>query len=140
MRAPDRRLKAVRAGSAAAIEESQHSCGLMPLPAQSGQSAAGIAAGRSVAIPKWKGVKIAYCAAARIGMCARRKRRTRSIVRSFNSAGSFHGKTVISAFGASEATSIEVCSGCAGTSSGSTSIGVRQFPIKSRDTLYKKSG
>ena len=33
MRAPDRRLKAVRAGSAAAIEENQHSCGLMPLPA-----------------------------------------------------------------------------------------------------------
>ena len=48
---------------------------------------------------------------------ASEKRRTRSIVRCFSSAGSFHGYTVISAFGASEATSIEVCSGCAGTSS-----------------------
>jgi hypothetical protein len=47
---------------------------------------------------------------------------------------------VISAFGASEARSIEVCKGCPGTSSGSTSIGVRQFLMKSRDTLYRKSG
>jgi len=65
--------------------------------------------------------------------CAFRKRRTRSIVRCVNSSGSFHGNTVISAFGASEATSIEVCSGCPGTSSGSTStstsIGVRQFAL-----------
>jgi len=76
-----------------------------------------------------------YCAAARIGTCVFRKRRTRSIVRCFSSSGSFHGNTVISAFGASEATSIEVCSGCPGTSSGSTSIGVRQFLMKSRDTL-----
>ena len=45
-----------------------------------------------------------YCAAARIGMCAWRKRRTRSIVRCFSSSGSFHGNTVISALGASEAT------------------------------------
>ena len=67
-------------------------------------------------------------------------RRTRSMVRRFNSSGSFHGNTVISALGASEATSTDVCSGCAGTSSGSTSIGVRQFRIKSRDTLYRKSG
>src|SRR5262249_45951318 len=81
-----------------------------------------------------------YCAAAAIGTCARRKLRTRLIVRSFSSAGSRHGKTVISAFGASEATSIEVCSGCAGVSSGRTSIGVRQLRMKSRDTLYKKSG
>ena len=54
MRPHDRRLEAVRAGSSGAIEENQHtvnlllvlglhvgSCGLMPLPAQSGQSAAG---------------------------------------------------------------------------------------------------
>ena len=40
------------------------------------------------------------------------------------------------AFGASQATSIEVCSGCLGTSSGSASIGVRQFLMKSRDALY----
>ena len=66
--------------------------------------------------------------------------RTRLIVRCFSSSGSFHGNTVISAFGASEATSIEVCSGCPGTSSGNTSIGVRQFLMKSRDTLYRKSG
>jgi len=44
-----------------------------------------------------------YCAAARIGMCAWRKRRTRSIVRCFSSSGSFHGNTVISALGASKA-------------------------------------
>ena len=81
-----------------------------------------------------------YSAAARIGTCACKNRRTRSIVRCFSSAGSFHGYTVISAFGASDATSIDVCSGCDGTSSGSTSIGVRQFAINSRDTLYRKSG
>ena len=60
---------------------------------------------------------LTYCAAgayrrkALFGTCAFRKRRTRLIVRCFNSSGSFHGNTVISAFGASEATSIEVCSG-----------------------------
>ena len=80
------------------------------------------------------------CAAARIGTWAFKKRRTRSIVRCFSSAGSFYGYTVISACGASEATSIEVCSGCPGTSSGSTSTGVRQFRMTSRDTLYRKSG
>jgi hypothetical protein len=32
-----------------------------------------------------------YCAAARIGMCAFKKRRTRSIVRCLSSSGSFHG-------------------------------------------------
>jgi hypothetical protein len=42
-------------------------------------------------------------------MCAWRKRRTRSIVRCFSSSGSFHGNTVISALGASEATSVEAC-------------------------------
>ena len=52
------------------------------------------------------------------------KRRTRAIVRCFSSAGSFHGYTVDPACGASEATSIEVCSGCDGMSSGSTRIGV----------------
>jgi hypothetical protein len=83
---------------------------------------------------------LTYCAAARIGTCAFKKLRTRLMVRCFSSSGSFHGNTVISAFGASEATSIEVCSGCPGTSSGSTSIGVRQFLMKSRDTLYRKSG
>ena len=40
------------------------------------------------------------CAAARIGTWACKKRRTRSIVRCFSSSGSFHGYTVISAFGA----------------------------------------
>src|SRR5215471_15291146 len=50
------------------------------------------------------------------------------------------GKTVISAFGASEAMSIETWSGCAVTSSGSTSIGVWHDFAKSRDTLYTKSG
>jgi hypothetical protein len=79
-------------------------------------------------------------AAARIGTWAFKKRRTRSIVRCCSASGSFHGDTVISAFGASEATAIEVCSGGSGTSSGSTSIGVRQFRMTSRDTLYRKSG
>jgi hypothetical protein len=51
-----------------------------------------------------------------------------------------NGNTVIWAFGAREATSIEVCSGCPGMSSGSTNIGVRQCLMKSRDTLYRKSG
>ena len=78
---------------------------------------------------------VVYCAAARIGMCDRRKRRTRSIVCCFSSSGSFHGNTVISALGAKEATSIDVCSGCPGTSSGSTSIGVGQFLMNSRETL-----
>jgi len=32
-----------------------------------------------------------YCAAARIGMCAFKKRRTRPIVRCLSSSGSFHG-------------------------------------------------
>src|ERR1700736_354187 len=55
-----------------------------------------------------------YCAAARIGICDLRKVRTRLIVRALSSGGSRHGKTVISAFGASDATSIEVWSGCDG--------------------------
>src|SRR3984893_3400280 len=81
-----------------------------------------------------------YCAAARIGICELRKVRTRLIVRALTSEGSRHGKTVISAFGASDATSIEVCSGCDGVSSGKTRIGVRQFLMNSRGTLYRKSG
>jgi hypothetical protein len=52
-----------------------------------------------------------------------------------SSSGSRHGKTVISAFGARDATSIEVCSGCDGVSSGKTRIGVRQLLMNSRDTL-----
>jgi hypothetical protein len=47
------------------------------------------------------------------------------MVRAFSSGGSFQGNTVISAFGASEAMSIETWSGCAVTSSGGTSIGAR---------------
>ena len=70
-----------------------------------------------------------------MGTCALRKVRTRLIVRSFKSGGSRQGKTVISEFGASEATSIEVCSGCDGVSSGNTRIGLRQFFMKSRGTL-----
>ena len=59
------------------------------------------------------------------------------MVRAFSSGGSFQGNTVISAFGASEATSIETWSGCAVTSSGSTSIGVWQDFAKSREILAK---
>src|SRR4029077_13438423 len=81
-----------------------------------------------------------YCAAARIGICDLRKVRTRLIVRALSSEGSRHGKTLISTFGASDATSIEVCSGCDGVSSGKTRIGVRQFLMSSRGTLYRKSG
>jgi hypothetical protein len=58
------------------------------------------------------------------GRCRFRKARARLMVRAFRSGGSFQGNTVISAFGASEAISIETWSGCAVTSSGSTSIGV----------------
>src|SRR6266851_10013622 len=81
-----------------------------------------------------------YCAAARIGICELRKVRTRLIVRALSSGGSRHGKTVISEFDASDATSIEVCSGCDGVSSGKTRIGVGQFLMNSRGTLYRKSG
>ena len=42
---------------------------------------------------------------------------------------------MISALGASDATSIEVGSGCDGVSSGKTRIGVRQLLMKSRGTL-----
>src|SRR3984957_15671854 len=69
-----------------------------------------------------------------------RKVRARSMVRALSSGGSFQGNTVISEFGQSEAISIETLSGCATTSSGSTSIGVPQDFAKSRDTLYTKSG
>src|ERR1700755_1744314 len=74
------------------------------------------------------------------GRCRFRKVRARLMVRAFSSGGSFQGNTVISAFGASEAMSIETWSGCAVTSSGSTSIGVWHDFAKSRDTLYTKSG
>src|SRR4029077_6442000 len=72
--------------------------------------------------------------------CRFRRVRARLMVRAFSSGGSFQGNTVISAFGASEAMSIETWSGCAVTSSGSTSIGVWHDFAKSRDTLYTKSG
>src|SRR5207253_10323006 len=81
-----------------------------------------------------------YWAAARIGTCALRKLRTLLMMRCLSSSGSLHGKTVISELGASEATSMEVCSGCEGVSSGSTKIGVWQFLMKSRGTLYRKLG
>src|SRR5436309_2243205 len=81
-----------------------------------------------------------YCAAARIGRCDLRKARTRLIIRALSSGGSRHGKTVISELGASDATSIDVCSGCDGVSSGKTRIGVRQFLMNSRGTLKRKSG
>jgi len=64
-----------------------------------------------------------------------RNARARLIVRALSSGGSRHGKTVISALGASDATSIEVGSGCDGVSSGKTRIGVRQLLMKSRGTL-----
>src|SRR5262249_16010249 len=74
------------------------------------------------------------------GRCRFRKGPARLMVRAFSSGGSFQGTTEISAFGASEAMSIETWSGCAVTSSGSTSIGVWHDFAKSRDTLYTKSG
>src|SRR5262245_35177010 len=78
---------------------------------------------------------VSYCAALRIGMFDLRNVRTRLIVRALSSGGSRHGKTVISALGASDATSIEVGSGCDGVSSGRTRIGVRQLLMNSRGTL-----
>ncbi len=74
-------------------------------------------------------------AALRIGTCDLRNVRTRLIVRALSSGGSRHGKTVISALGASDATSIDVCSGCDDVSSGRTRIGVGQLAMNSRDTL-----
>ena len=47
------------------------------------------------------------CLAAYAGRCRFRKVRARLMVRAFSSGGSFQGNTVISAFGASEAMSIE---------------------------------
>ena len=70
-----------------------------------------------------------------VGRCARRNVRVRMIVRALSSGGSFQGNTVTSAFGQSEATATEACSGCAGVSSGSTSIGVVQEAANSRETL-----
>jgi hypothetical protein len=75
------------------------------------------------------------CAALRIRTCDLRNVRTRLTVRALSSGGSRHGKTVISALGARDATSIEVGSGCDGVSSGKTRIGVRQLLMKSRGTL-----
>src|SRR5436305_14019855 len=95
--------------------------------------------GRSHGLPAAPGIP-PQLAAAFIGMFAFRKLRTLLIMRCLSSSGSRHGKTVMSEFGASEATSIEVCSGCDGVSSGNTRIGVWQFLIKSRETLYRKSG
>src|SRR6476646_8981452 len=74
------------------------------------------------------------------GRCRFRKVRARLMVRAFSSSGSFQGNTVISAFGHSEATSIDVTSGCASTSSGRTRRDVWHEFAKSRDTLYTKSG
>src|SRR4051794_16190095 len=76
-----------------------------------------------------------YCAALRIGTFDLRNVRTRLIVRALSSGGSRHGKTVISALGASDATSIDVCSGCDDVSSGRTRIGVRQPAMNERGTL-----
>src|SRR6476620_11782395 len=45
------------------------------------------------------------------GRCARRKRLTFSIVLAFSSGGSRHGNTVMSAFGQSEAASMETTYG-----------------------------
>ena len=69
------------------------------------------------------------------GMCDLRNVRTRLIVRALSSGGSRNGKTVISALGASDATSIEVGSGCDRVSSGMTRIGVWQLLMNSRGTL-----
>src|SRR5499427_2338131 len=74
------------------------------------------------------------------GRCRFRKVRPRLMVRAFSSGGSFQGNTVVSAFGQSEAISIDVTSGCASTSSGSTSIEVWHDFAKSRETLYTNSG
>ena len=69
------------------------------------------------------------------GTCLRKYSRTCWIVRAFKSDGSFHGNTVFSARGAKAATSREACNGCAGVSSGMTSIGVWHPRANSRDTL-----
>jgi len=54
--------------------------------------------------------------------------------------GSFHGKMLTSAFGASIAASMATACGCAGISSGRISTGVWQLRTKSRVTVNTKSG
>src|ERR1700681_583498 len=74
------------------------------------------------------------------GRCARRKERIWRTARGIRSLGSFHGKMLTSAFGASIAASIATAYGCAGISSGRINTGVWQLRTKSRDTVKTKSG
>src|SRR5438132_8924711 len=60
--------------------------------------------------------------------------------RGIRSLGSFQGKMLTSAFGASIAHSMATAYGCAGTSSGRTRIGFWQLRTKSRVTVKTKSG
>ena len=58
------------------------------------------------------------------GRCARRKDRTCRTTTGIISFGSFHGYRLTSDFGARRTDSIATAYGCAGTSSGSTKMGV----------------
>src|SRR5262249_46277708 len=74
------------------------------------------------------------------GRCALRKERIWRTARGIRSLGSFHGKRLTSALGASIAHSMATAYGCAGMSSGRTRTGVWQLRTKSRVTVYTKSG
>jgi len=73
------------------------------VPRDGGAFRAGLA---NYSIRAWSRSGLAICY--RAVPCVWIKLRTRSIVRSFSSGGDFQGNTVISAFGASEATSTDV--------------------------------
>src|SRR6202521_3560896 len=74
------------------------------------------------------------------GRCALRKEWIWRTARGIRSLGSFQGKMLTSAFGASIAHSMATAYGCAGTSSGRTRIGFWQLRTKSRVTVKTKSG
>src|SRR6476619_3179160 len=76
---------------------------------------------------------------AEAGRCARRKERIWRTARGIRSLGSFHGKMLTSAVGASIAASMATEYGCAGISSGRISTGVWHVRTKSRVTVKTKS-
>src|SRR5712671_3350101 len=86
------------------------------------------------------GLRIDIALYAEAGRWARRKERIWRTASGIRSLGSFHGKMLTSAFGASIAHSMATAYGCAGTSSGRTRIGFWQPRTKSRVTVKTKSG
>src|SRR5581483_2109083 len=85
-------------------------------------------------------IQLAYRQRAYVVRCARRKERIWRTARGMRSLGSFHGKMLTSALGASIAVSMATAYGCDGISSGRISTGVWQLRTKSRVTVKTKSG